>query len=538
MTAAVGLMSATLLIATTGCLASKRGDASTEGGTFVYAMSNEALSLDPTYTTDMQSGLVGTQILETLVGLKPGTVETEPLLATDWETSEDGKSWTFELREGVKFHDGEPFDAAAVCYNFDRWYHLPESAQSSENAYYYGYFFGGFATGETSENALYDSCEAVSDTEAVLHLTRPMATFASVLTMPQFAIHSPRALEKYQDDAAEQPGLTEYATAHPTGTGPFEFVSWERGKQVTLERFDGYWGDRAKVSRLIMQVMTDDQQRIAALRNDEVNGADNIPPTAVRSLEENGRKIVARPPFTLAFLGMNQADPLLSDLKVRQAIAHAVDRQAIISATMPEGTTEANQWVPDTMTGWNPDVTEYEYDPDEARELLADAGASGETVELLYASSASSACLPSTEDTLNVIRQQLEAIGLNVEPVSLPRSEFSSRLYGGADHQLHLSCWIGQVDVPDSFVGLGFGFESPEFGFDDPQFFADAQAAAQIGDPGELARTYEELNDRLMRSLVGVPFASAGSYIGLSSDVEGFEASPVSAEIFRTVSYQ
>lgn len=533
----VGVAAASALILTSGCVASQRGDdGGSAGGTFVYAMSSEAGSLEPTFTTDMASGLVGGQIFEGLVGLKPGGLELQPVLATSWKMSEDGKTWTFELRDGVKFHDGTAFDAAAVCANFDRWYNLPESAQSADNAYYYGYFFGGFKTGASAKNALYSSCEATGDHEAVIHLTRPSGVFLSVLALSQFVMHSPTALKKWQDDSAEKPGQTAYATEHPTGTGPFVFASWEKGKQFEFTRNDDYWGQKAGIDRLVMQVMPDDQQRVAALKNGEVNGADNVPPTAVSALEKAGFQMVSRPPLTLAFLGMNQADPLLKDIRVRQAIAHAIDRQAIIASTMPAGTEEANQWLPKMMTGWNENVTAYQHDVAKAKALLDEAGATGKTIEILYQAGGSSACLPSTEDTLNVIRTQLEAIGLKVKPLSLPKSEYSSRIYGTSDHQLELSCWIGMGDIPDSFIGLAFGFESPEFGFNDPEFFAKAQEAALIGDPEEMAATYRELNDELMKKLTGVPFASAGSTIGLAADVRGFVPSPISGEMFNTVS--
>lgn len=522
-----------------GCVASQRGSGGEGGGTFVYGTSNEAVSLDPVYTQDMASGVPQAQIFEGLVGVEEGGVEPEPVLATKWEVSEDGLTYTFDLREGVTFHDGTKFDADAVCANFDRWYNLPESAQGSNLAYYYGYFFRGFATGANADSAIYESCSANDEGDAVLALKQPFAGLIDALTMPQFSMQSPAAIAEFQDDAATNPQTTAYATEHPTGTGAFAFESWERGEKITLKRFDDYWGEKAKTDRAVLVTMTDAKQRVAALRAGEINGADNVSPSEISALEKDGFEVAPRPPFTLAFVGFNQKRAPLDDKRVREAIAHALDPEAIIKATMPEGTLEANQWLPKGMQGWNEDVTTYPHDLDKAKALIEEAGVAGQTIELNYQGGGGSACMPAPEDTLNIIRQQIEATGLKINPVAIPKAEYGSRIYGTEDHGIEMSCWIGQVNIADSFMGLGFGFPSPEWGFDDPQLFEDLAAATAIPSKEEQDKTYAELSDRLMRDILpGVPFASAGSFIVLAPEVEGFVASPISSETFKTVSME
>ena len=138
-----------------------------EGGSnssFVFAGSAEPVALDPFFASDGETFRVSRQIFEGLVGTKPGTADPAPLLATDWTVSEDGLTYGFTLRDDVKFQDGSDFNAEAVCFNFDRWYNTPESAQTEDLTYYYGALFRGYKTGERANDAIYESCTADSAT--------------------------------------------------------------------------------------------------------------------------------------------------------------------------------------------------------------------------------------------------------------------------------------------------------------------------------------------------------------------------------------
>ena len=137
-------------------------------------------------------------MFEGLVGAAPGTTDVEPLLATKWETTDGGKTHTFTLREGVKFHDGTDFNAEAVCFNFDRWYNWTGLNQNENISYYYDQLFRGFKTGKTG--GIYDSCEATSPTEATIKLKSPFAAFVQAMTLPSFSMQSPTALKEYDAD--------------------------------------------------------------------------------------------------------------------------------------------------------------------------------------------------------------------------------------------------------------------------------------------------------------------------------------------------
>ena len=306
------------------CAQSQRETGSTTeegsgGGDFVFAASSDPVMLDPAMASDGETFRVARQQFEGLVGAKPGTTELEPLLATEWKASEDGKSYTFTLREGVKFSDGTDFNAEAVCANFDRWYNWTGVNQSENLTYYYGKLFRGFKTGKTG--GIYDSCAAASPTEATVKLTKPFAAFVQAMTLPAFSMQSPTAMKEYNADdtpgTEDDPRFSAYATEHPTGTGPFVFEKWERDQQVMLKRNDNYWGDKSKVDRVIIRTISDSKARTQELQAGNIDGYDLVGPADVQPLKDAGFQIQNRPAFNILYLGMNQKNKALQDVKVR-----------------------------------------------------------------------------------------------------------------------------------------------------------------------------------------------------------------------------
>lgn len=226
--AVIGATVTALVLA--GCVASERGGNGSEGsgevdGTFVFAASSDPASLDPAFAQDGETFRVSRQIFEGLVGTEAGTADPAPLLATSWDSSDDGMSHTFTLREGVTFQDGTPFNAEAVCFNFDRWYNWTGLAASEALGYYYNKLFHGYASDPA--DAVYRSCAPDGDYSVTIELNRPFAGFVASLSLPAFAMQSPSALAEFGADdvsgSAEAPVLSEYAMGNPVGTGPYAF---------------------------------------------------------------------------------------------------------------------------------------------------------------------------------------------------------------------------------------------------------------------------------------------------------------------------
>ncbi|MBA2384084.1 MAG: ABC transporter substrate-binding protein, partial [Actinobacteria bacterium] len=360
------------------------GDEAT-GGTLVFAGAADPVVLDGALVSDGESIRAITQIFETLVALKPGTTEPVPGLAESWEANDDGTVWTFQIREGVTFHDGEPLDAEAVCFNFDRWYNFSGPLQNPSATYYWQVVFGGFATYDKKsgapEDSLYKSCEATDPQTAVLTLTKPSATFIPALSQQAFSIASPMALKEFKadkgtvdEDGVFSPSGT-FGTEHPIGTGPFKFVSWTKNDRLVLERYDDYWGDKATIDELIIRPISDNAARLQALQTGEIQGYDLVEPQDIATIEgDSSLQIIDRPAFNVAYVGFNIALPPTDNVKVREAIAHGLDRQAVVDNFYSGRAEVATQFMPPEVLGYADDVPTYEFDPEKAKQILTDAG--------------------------------------------------------------------------------------------------------------------------------------------------------------------
>src|SRR3954465_230855 len=263
------------------------GGASKAKTTFVIAGAADPTFSHPALVSDGESFRVTEQIFESLVSLKPGSTLIKPGLATKWG-SRNGKDWTFKLRHGVKFTDGTPFNAKAVCTNFNRQYNFRGPFQDSTANYYWQAVFYGYKHNDSSSlsKSLYKGCTAKGKYTAVIHLSVKSSSFLSALGISAFSIQGPTAMEKYGANKGELRNGTfyptgSYAFSRPTGTGPFKFKSWTIGQKVELVRNDKYWGKKPRIGRVITQPISNNTARVQALQSGEINGADLIQPQDV-----------------------------------------------------------------------------------------------------------------------------------------------------------------------------------------------------------------------------------------------------------------
>ncbi|AQY00754.1 MULTISPECIES: ABC transporter substrate-binding protein [Microbacterium] len=528
-----------------GCVASERSDDGGEAagdvdGTFVFAASSDPASLDPAFAQDGESFRVSRQMFEGLVGTEPGTADPAPLLAESWESSEDGMSHTFTLKEDVTFHDGTPFNAEAVCANFDRWYNWTGLAASEAFGYYYNKLFKGYA--DSPADAVYKSCTPDGDYSVTIDLNKPFAGFVASLSLPSFSMQSPSALQEFGADdvsgSAEAPVLSEYAMGHPVGTGPYQFDEWAPGEQVTLKAYDDYWGEAGQIDEIIFRTIDDPTARRQALESGSIDGYDLVGPADTKALEDDGFTMVSRPPFTILYLAFNQAIPELQDPKVREALSYAVDKDALISQVLPEGTEKAIEFVPDTVNGYNPDVTTYDYDPEKAKSLLAEAGydeANPLKLTFNYPVNVSRPYMPDPEQIFTVLSSQLAEVGVETTPVSEEWVEYLDRTTGTADHGIHLLGWTGDYNDTDNFVGVFFGQQSSEWGFDNPELFQKLNEARGVSNLEDQTALYEEINEMVAQFIPGVPIAHPAPTLAFDPRVESYPASPVNDEVFTDI---
>ncbi len=510
--------------------------------TFVFGASADPVVLDGAYVSDGESIRVVRQVFEGLVTTAAGGTEIEPALATSWQASEDGLEWTFELREGVVFHDGAGFDAEAVCANFDRWYGFSGVQQSSSVSYYWQAVMGGFAENESEDlpDSLFAACVPRGHLTVSIVLTRPSSTFLSALSLPAFSMASPAALVEFGADevtgSGEEPQFTgTYGMENPTGTGPFRFVSWERGNRLVLERNEDYWGEQSVVETLVFVPIADGPARRQALEAGEIDGYDLVDPADVAALAESGFQVLRRPAFNVGYLGFNQAVEPLDNPFVRRAIAHAVDRERLLTTNYPEGSAVATQFVPPSLFGHADNVTTYDYDPDRARELIEQSGVTDPTLEFWYPTDVSRPYMPDPAANFQLIQADLEEVGFTVEARQAPWTPdyLDTTLSGGAG--MYLLGWTGDFGDPDNFIGTFFQNQSPEWGFDEPGLRELLDEAEIETDPATRSELYEEANRQIMALLPGLPYVHTEPALAFAPTVEGFVPSPVQEESFATV---
>jgi peptide/nickel transport system substrate-binding protein len=522
------------------------GGAVKAGGTLVFAGAADPTYLDPALVSDGESFRVTEQIYEGLIALKPGTTKIEPKLATKWKLGGGGKVWTFTLRHGVKFHDGTPFNAKAVCDNFNRWYNWTGAFQNAGASYYYQAIYGGFKHNEVTglSPPLYRSCSAVGKYKAVVRLTRRSGTFFPSLVISSFAMQSPTAMKKYgADQGTIQNGTFaatgSYAFSHPTGTGPFRFKSWTVGQKVELVRNTSYWGKKPKIDRLIIQPIGTTTGRLQALQSGAVNAYDLAAPQDVPAITGNkSLKVLKRPAFNVAYVTINQAHKPFDDLRVRQAIAYGLDRASVVRNFYYGTGRVAQEFIPPSLFGWTNKVPKYPYNPNKAKSLLRAAGLTLPVkIDFWYPTSVSRPYMPDPKRNFEAFSASLDESGFRVVPHSAPwRPDYVQAVNSGKAGDLNLIGWTGDYGDPDNFVGTFFKTYSQQFGFHNDAIFNILTKAASEPNFKKRVKLYQRANIMIMKYLPAVPYAHATPALGEQKKVSKLIATPVGGVWFQFAS--
>ncbi|HEX6970325.1 MAG TPA: ABC transporter substrate-binding protein [Micromonosporaceae bacterium] len=532
-------------LAVSGCAESTRGgDGDASDKTLIFGTAGEPKVLDPAMATDGESFRIARQVYETLLTHEEGGTEIVGGLAERWESSPDGKAWTFHLRKNVKFHDGTDFNAEAVCFNFNRWFNWSGPLQNPAVSGYWQDTFGGFAKNESADlpPAKYKSCTATDTHTAVIEFNEVSSTLPGAFTLTAFSISSPKALQDNNADNVSISGDTitypEYALTTGVGTGPFKIEKWDRtNKETVLVRNDDYWGDKAKVKKLIFKSITDNTARRQALESGEIHGYDLVAPADVAKLKQAGFNVPEREAFNVLYLGMGHDNPALANIKVRQAIAHAVNRQSIVTSKLPEGAEVATQFMPPNLDGYASDVPTYEYNPDKAKQLLAEAGMTNLTLKFYYPTEVSRPYMPDPKAIYESVKADLEAVGIKVETVAQVWADYLDTVDQGTP-DLWLLGWTGDYNEAYNFIGTFFHKPKPEgFLFENPQLYAALSAVDQEPDRAKRVEMYKAINKQIMEFLPGLPISHSPPSIVFAKNVTGVKPSPLTAEVFNNARF-
>jgi peptide/nickel transport system substrate-binding protein len=410
----------------TACAPSAGGGGSGSGGganTLVIGMTASDIPLLDTGLSQNQGyegiRFVGNQLYDGLTkfDLQQGDEipKVIPDLATDWQVDAAGTTWTFHLREGVTFHDGTPWNADAAIFNFDRTIDKSSPDFYPELNAQAGLSVAGIV-----------SATKVDDMTIAIATDGPLSYLPSNLTTVFFG--SPTAIKEGGNEAFGQ---------KPVGTGPFVFESYERGQQLALTANKDYWAGKPKVDKVVLRPIPDPTARVAALRAGQVNWIEVPPPDDISQLEGDGYQVLTNSydhswPWVL-----DVSKAPWNDVRVRQAANYAINRQSLIDNVLQGTADPAGQVAPKANAGYDAANDVYGYDPDKARQLLAEAGyAGGFSTTLSYPTSGSGNMLPTPMN--EALQADLAAVGIKVElqPVewaSMLTDFFQAQIPGGAD---------------------------------------------------------------------------------------------------------
>lgn len=383
-------------------------DGGSTGGTLVAAISAQPDQFDPHKTQAHASFQVLENVYDTLV-VPDAEGEFQPSLATDWEPSDDGLTWTFTLRDDVTFHDGSEFDSADVVYSYNRIIN-----EDLANAYRF---------------ASVDSVEAPDPHTVVINLTQP--TPALLDNIGGF-----KGMSILPEGAGEELDLATEAV----GTGPFTFESSGAGG-VTLAKNDDYWGDEPTVDGVEFQYISEPSAALTAVQSGDVDWTDNVPPQEISNLESSDDvELGITPSVDYWYLAMNQANAPFDNRDFRRAVAYGIDRDAITDAATFGAATSNQVAIPEDSI-WYHEYAPFDHDPDQAQDLMASSGAATpQEMEIMVTDE-----YPETIQVAQVIQASLREIGVEV---SVDQEDFGTWLdrQGQGDFDAFILGWLGNLD--------------------------------------------------------------------------------------------
>jgi peptide/nickel transport system substrate-binding protein len=452
--------------------------AQTPPNVLVVGQIAEPAALDPHTVTAVNDFRILMNIYDGLVRYKSGTLEVEPALAKSWTISDDGLSYTFKLREGVKFHDGTDFNAEAVKFNFDRML-KDDHPYHDTGPFPLSFFFSSIA-----------DVTAVDASTVKFTLSEPFAPFLSNLAYPTGLIVSPAAVEKYGKDFGR----------HPSGTGPFMFKDWVSNASVTLERNPDYWDGAAPLEAVIYRPITDANTRVAEMLSGGLDLMVEVPP-------DNVGTFASDPAFTLFeqagphlwFLILNAKEGPFANKEVRQAVNYAVNKQALVDNVLQGTATVADGPTPPAFNWAHDDsLSPYPYDPDKARQMIKDAGFEGAEITFYVTDGGSGMLDPVPMGT--AIQADLEAVGLKVKIETYEWNTFLGKVNPGIEGKADMAEMAWMTNDPDTLPFLALRTEAfPDKGgfnsgyYSNPEVDALLEKARTSTDQAERATLYKQM---------------------------------------------
>jgi peptide/nickel transport system substrate-binding protein len=506
------------------------------GGTFIWGRGGDSVGLDPAYETDGNSFQVCDNIFEALVFYKDESTELEPGLAKSWEISSDAKTYTFHLRKGVKFHDGTPFNADAVVFSIGRM-------MKERNVKFHGKGWDIPAQDRTPEywvsmemDDTIGSIEATGEYTVVFKLKRVEAPFLANMGMDFADIISPTAFVKNPKEFLR----------NPVGTGPFKFVKWIKDDQIVLEKNKAYWDKSAGpyLDKVVFRSIPENSVRFLELKAGSIHACQFPNPADVALADKDPNiKLVSQPGMNIGYLSFNHTkEPWKSNLNLRKAIAHAINRKAIVDNLYQGMGQVAKNPIPPTMWGYNEDIPGFKYDVELAKAELAKAGfpeGKGLPEITLWSMPVPRPYNPEGMKIGVAMSGDLAKIGISARVVTYEWGTYLKRQREQPeDMDLFQLGWTGDNGDPDNFLAVlfdGLASSSVRTQWHNEEYHKLILQGKQTVDQSKRAEIYKKALKIIYDEVPVISIAHSTVITPVRKEVMDFKQHPTNSQRFKNV---
>lgn len=496
-----------------------------DGGALIFGRGGDSVNLDPANVTDGESLNVTDNIYENLVTTKSGSTEIIPALAKSWDISKDGLTYTFKLRKGVEFHNGEKFTADAVIFSFMRQKDPKHKAYSLGGPYVYFKALG--------LDRLIKDIKKIDDYTVQFVLNSPEAPFLSSLSMQAFAIVSPQAVMKSKKDFGR----------NPVGTGPFVFRKWEKNQKIILTANKKYWDGAPHLKTLIFRSIPDNSTRLIEMMAGKIHVMDNPNPDDIGVLKKKLKTKVSfaeQSGFNVGYLALNNDKKPFNNKLVRKAISHAINKEGIIKAVYAGYAHKAKNPMPPTLWGYNNNVKDYDYNPKKAKDLLAKAGYPKGFKTKIWAMPVPRPYMPDGRKVAEAIQGDLAKIGITAEIVSYDWGTYLDKTQQG-EHDMALLGWTGDIGDPDNFLYVLLDKDNAKKPAQNISFYRSEKlhkiliAAKKESNLKKRTKLYMKAQLIIHDDVPLIPLAHSTTVVPMSNKVQNFKLDPTGRRRFSKV---
>jgi dipeptide transport system substrate-binding protein len=503
--------------------------------TFVYCSEGSPENFTPAINTTGTSFDAARPVFSKLADFERGTTVVVPDLAEKWDVSEDGKVITFNLRRGVKWHSGvngftptRDFNADDVLFSFNRQW-KPDHPYAKVSGGKYDYF------GDMDMPKLLKSIEKKDDYTVVFTLTEPNAPIIANLAMDFATIQS----AEYADFLMKK-GTPEQFDQIPVGTGPFQFVAYQKDSVIRFKANPSYYKGKAAIDDLVYAITPDPTARLAKLKKGECHFNPFPRPQDLDEIRnDKDLTLTSQPGLNIAYWAFNVEKPPFDKKEVRQAFNIAIDKAAIIKDVYNGAGQAAKNLIPPTIWSYNDSVKDYPYDPEKAKKMLADAGVKTPLDIDLWYMPVQRPYNPNAKRIAEMMQSDLAKIGVNAKLVTFEWGEYRKRLQDG-DHLTGQFGWTGDNGDPDNFFFLrgcagarkGGGNVTKWCNKDYDDMLVKAR---QTTDVKIRTKLYEQMQVLEKEEAPDFTIAHSIVFEAMRANVTGYKTSPLGAHVFYGV---